>query len=56
MYATDRVDDEQLLARLPEPKGYKRLIAIPELESKPEGGVYMHTTITQIGDTESIIR
>jgi len=34
MYATDKMDDEQTLAKLPEPKGYKLLIAIPELKAK----------------------
>ena len=55
MYATDKVDDEQLLARLPEPKGYKLLIAIPELEGKTEGGVYMPDSLTQMEEAASII-
>tara|TARA_R110000803_G_scaffold70685_1_gene133641 strand:- start:1318 stop:1686 length:369 start_codon:yes stop_codon:yes gene_type:complete len=55
MYATDKVDDKQLLAKLPEPKGYKLLIAIPELEGKTEGGVYMPDSLTQMEETASII-
>lgn len=55
MYATDKVDDEQLLAKLPEPKGYKLLIAIPELEGKTEGGVYMPDSLTKMEETASII-
>ena len=55
MYATDKVDDEQLLAKLPEPKGYKLLIAIPELDGKTEGGVYMPDALTKMEETASII-
>ena len=55
MYATDKVDDDQLLAKLPEPKGYKLLIAIPELEGKTEGGVYMPDSLTKMEETASII-
>ena len=55
MYATDKVDDEQLLAKLPEPKGYKILIAIPELDGKTEGGVYMQDSLTKMEETATII-
>jgi chaperonin GroES len=55
MYATDKVDDEQLLAKLPEPKGYKILIAIPELEGKTEGGVFMPDSLKSMEETASII-
>ena len=55
MYATDKVDDEQLLAKLPEPKGYKLLIAIPELDGKTEGGVYMPDSLKSMEETASII-
>lgn len=55
MYATDKVDDTQLLAKLPEPKGYKLLIAIPELEGKTEGGVYMPDSLTKMEETASIV-
>jgi co-chaperonin GroES (HSP10) len=55
MYATDKVDDEQLLAKLPEPKGYKILIAIPELEGKTEGGVLMPDSLKSMEETASII-
>lgn len=55
MYATNKVDDERLLAKLPEPKGYKLLIAIPELEGKTEGGVYMPDSLKQMEETASII-
>lgn len=55
MYATNKVDDEQLLAKLPEPKGYKLLIAIPELDGKTEGGVYMPDALTKMEETASIV-
>tara|TARA_R110000744_G_scaffold91730_1_gene177932 strand:- start:25 stop:393 length:369 start_codon:yes stop_codon:yes gene_type:complete len=55
MYATDKVDDEQLMAKLPEPKGYKILIAIPELDGKTEGGVFMPDSIKAMEETASII-
>ena len=55
MYATDKVDDEHLMAKLPEPKGYKILIAIPELDGKTEGGVFMPDSIKAMEETASII-
>ena len=55
MYATDKVDDKQLLAKLPEPKGYKLLIAIPELEGKTDVGVYMPYSLTKMEETATII-
>jgi co-chaperonin GroES (HSP10) len=55
-YATNlKVNDDKVLARLPEPKGYKLLIAIPELHGKTEGGVYMPDSIKQMEETASII-
>lgn len=55
MYGTDKVDDKELLAKLPEPQGYKILIAIPELDGKTEGGVYMPDNLKQMEETASII-
>ena len=56
MNATNlKVDDENVLAKLPEPKGYKLLIAIPELHGKSEGGVYMPDSIKHMEETASII-
>tara|TARA_B100000780_G_C21076857_1_gene433517 strand:+ start:874 stop:1245 length:372 start_codon:yes stop_codon:yes gene_type:complete len=56
MTATNlKVDDENVLAKLPEPKGYKLLIAIPELHGKTEGGVYMPDSIKHMEETASII-
>jgi len=55
MYATNFLDDEQLMAKLPEPKGYKILIAIPELEGKTEGGVFMPDSLKSMEETASII-
>ena len=41
MYAANKVEDSELQAKLPEPKGFKVLIAVPELDGKTEGGVIM---------------
>ena len=35
----DVEDDENFASQLPEPKGYKLLIALPEIEEKTEGGI-----------------
>lgn len=55
MYAANKVEDEQLLAKLPEPKGYKILIAIPKLTGKTEGGVYMPDELKKAEETASIL-
>tara|TARA_A100000171_G_scaffold48232_1_gene55424 strand:+ start:932 stop:1303 length:372 start_codon:yes stop_codon:yes gene_type:complete len=42
MYSAQKKElDEKVEAKLPEPKGYKLLIALPEIEEKTEKGVYM---------------
>lgn len=55
MYAADKVEDEQLKAKLPEPSGYRLLIAIPEISEKTEGGVYMPDQLKKAEETASII-
>jgi len=35
----DADDDKNFASQLPEPKGYKLLIALPEIEEKTEGGI-----------------
>ena len=40
MYSAEKIElDEDTTRKLPEPKGYKLLIAIPKLEEKTAGGV-----------------
>lgn len=47
--------DEKISAKLPEPKGYRLLIAIPEVDEKTEGGVYMPDKLKSAEETASII-
>jgi co-chaperonin GroES (HSP10) len=55
MYAANKVEDEDLKARLPEPTGYRLLIAIPEVNEKTEGGVFMPEQLKKAEETASII-
>lgn len=55
MYVTDVNMDDELSAKLPEPRGYRILIAVPELTGKTEGGVYMPDQLKKMEETASII-
>jgi chaperonin GroES len=55
MYTANKVEDEALKAKLPEPVGYKLLIAVPEVSDKTEGGVFMPDNLKQMEETASII-
>ena len=59
MYATVDVDDtkisDDLLSKLPEPTGYRLLIALPEISEKTEGGVFMPDGLKKDESTASII-
>lgn len=59
MYATVNVEDtqvgEELLAKLPEPTGYRLLIALPEISEKTQGGVFMPDGLKKDESTASII-
>ena len=56
MYSAQKVNyEEDLKLKLPEPKGYKLLIAIPKVEEKTKSGVYMPDTLTKMDQTPSII-
>lgn len=55
MYTANKVEDEDVKARLPEPSGYRLLIAIPEVSEKTEGGVYMPDTLKKAEETASMI-
>lgn len=54
MYKLTAVDDK-IAHKLPEPKGYRLLIAIPEVDEKTEGGVYMPDKLKSAEETASII-
>ena len=47
--------DEDIIHKLPHPKCYRILIAVPELEGKTEGGVYMPDSLKTREETASII-
>lgn len=56
MYTAEKAaPDEALRARLPEPTGYKLLIAIPEVDAKTGGGVYLPDERRGAEETASII-
>ena len=55
MYAANKIEDEDLKARLPLPSGYRLLIAIPEVNEKTEGGVFMPEQLKKAEETASIV-
>ena len=59
MVATIKVDntkvEDNLHAKLPEPTGYRLLIALPEIDEKTEGGVIMPDGLRKDESTASII-
>lgn len=55
MYSDNKIEDEVLKAKLPEPVGYKILIAVPEVNEKTEGGVFVPDSLKQAEETASII-
>ena len=59
MVATVKVDNtkvqDDLHAKLPEPTGYRLLIALPEIDEKTEGGVIMPDGLRKDESTASII-
>ena len=59
MIATVKVDNtkvkDDLHAKLPEPTGYRLLIALPEIDEKTEGGVFMPDGLRKDESTASII-
>ena len=59
MVATIKVDNtkvkEDLHAKLPEPTGYRLLIALPEIDEKTQGGVIMPDGLIKDESTASII-
>ena len=59
MVATIKVDntkvEDNLHAKLPEPTGYRLLIALPEIDEKTEGGVIMPDGLRKDDSTASII-
>jgi co-chaperonin GroES (HSP10) len=55
MYKIDQITDESIVTGLPQPSGYRLLIALPELEEKTEGGVYLPDKMRDAESTASIL-
>jgi len=56
MYSAEKLAlDEDTTRKLPEPQGYKLLIAIPKLEEKTSGGVIIPDKLKGMEQTASII-
>jgi co-chaperonin GroES (HSP10) len=55
MYTGNKLEDEELKAKLPEPSGYRLLIAIPEVSEKTQGGVFMPDQLKKAEETASVI-
>jgi co-chaperonin GroES (HSP10) len=55
MYTKDTTEDVVTMAKLPEPRGYRILIAIPEITVKTEGGVIIPDKIRNAEETASLI-
>lgn len=55
MYTANKVEDEQLRAKLPEPSGYRLLIAVAEISEKTDGGVFVPEQMKKAEETASIV-
>lgn len=55
MYTDDKIGGDDLLTKLPDPKGYRVLIAIPEITQKTEGGVFIPDQLRNAEETASLI-
>jgi co-chaperonin GroES (HSP10) len=55
MYNIDTEIDEGTVTKLPEPSGYRLLIAIPEVKETTDGGVYIPDKLKDAEQTASII-
>lgn len=55
MYKVEAITDESIVTKLPEPSGYRLLIAIPEVEDKTAGGVYLPDKLKDMENTASIL-
>tara|TARA_R110000803_G_scaffold163354_3_gene226991 strand:- start:3887 stop:4294 length:408 start_codon:yes stop_codon:yes gene_type:complete len=47
--------DDRTAQQLPDPKGYRILIALPEVEEKTEGGIIKAVSTMQVEETGSIV-
>lgn len=54
MYQADEISQE-ILDQLPDPVGYRILIALPKVEEKTKGGVYMPDDLRKREETATMI-
>lgn len=54
MYEPSQIDDSVKL-KLPQPSGYRILIALPDVSEKTEGGVYMPDSLKSAEEVASIL-
>jgi co-chaperonin GroES (HSP10) len=47
--------DDETIDKLPQPKGYKILVACPGVDDKTSGGIFLHETTKMKESTASII-
>jgi co-chaperonin GroES (HSP10) len=50
MYTGKKTTEEKVATQLPQPKGYKILIGLPEVSEKTEGGVFMPDGLRKMGE------
>lgn len=55
MYTDKTIEGDDLLAKLPDPKGYRILIAIPEISQKTDGGVFLPDQLRNAEETASLV-
>jgi len=55
MYTGKKTTEEKVVTQLPEPKGYKILIGIPEVSDTTDGGVIMPDQHRMAEETASIV-
>ena len=55
MYQSNVAVDEKTQLKLPDPSGYRILIAIPEVDEKTKGGVIMPDQYKSMENTASIV-
>jgi co-chaperonin GroES (HSP10) len=55
MYKIAQIEDESIVTQLPAPSGYHLLIAMPEVEEKTDGGVYLPDRLKEAEKTAAIL-
>ena len=55
MYTNMTATEARVASKLPQPQGYKVLIAIPEISEKTDGGVLLPDELKKAEETASIV-